>query len=205
MRKSKSIKEGECLRFVETVALIGFRNSAHIIQRTATLIGWSIFLLSIFFPFYSERYFPMGTEYTKLPPFSLNYYWSFKIAIEYHSQSWGRQPFTVSVTDNWFYEQEFYDYIVRPRISLVLLLILEIQVLTLATAMASMFFDKTLRLFPLITCSLVVGLMTFVSISPSQPNVFYNSYQSGYWLAYVSLFMFLLLYISPWFRKLRMQ
>lgn len=185
--------------------MIGFRNSAHIIQRAATLIGCSIFLLSILFPFYSERYFPMGTEYPELLPFSLNYYWSFKIGIEYHPQHWGRPPWTVSVTDNWLNEQAFYDYIVRPRISLVLLSMLGVQILTLATAMASMFFDKTLRLFPLITCSLVVGLMTFVSISPSQPNVFYNSYQPGYWLAYVSLFMFLLPYILPWFRKLRMQ
>jgi hypothetical protein len=121
------------------------------------------------------------------------------MTIEYHAEGWGRPGpgwHDAVITDNWLYEKVFYEYYAKPGIPYVLILILTFQILTLTTAIASAFFGK--RVFSLsavITCSVIIGLMTFVSLSPSRPNTFFYSYQPGYWLTYPSMILFLLAFI----------
>jgi hypothetical protein len=125
------------------------------------------------------------------PPYNLIHYYSFRMIIEFHAEAWGTMPNAVIVTSVLFYEDGFYEKFFGPWIPWVLVSMFALQLLTLATAIASIFFDRrVLTLGAVITCLVIIGLMSYVSLNLPQSYTFFYSYELGFWLAISSLVMF---------------
>jgi len=165
------------------------------LRKAATLFGCAIFLASAYFPFYGEFTFPRGTEYPFILEWTLDYYWSFKRSSWVHPH-FGRPPMTVYTLEWWINEEAYSVY--KPGMSQVSSLIFAIQVLTMAIAVASLFFDNFLSILPAITCSIIIGLMTFAGTLPSKIDTYAISYQTGYVLSYGALGAFLFAYVLYW-------
>lgn len=171
-----------------------------ILGKIPVTLGFLFFLFSTILPFYRRAYFgfSMIPEYK---PYYSTYYWSFRVLQESRNLFGGYG--TPRFIDYWFYEPSFYDYVPGPLLSNVLVVIFAAQILTLLSAIASVFFSRRiLELAPLVLCSLVIVLMTHTSIILSASNIALDPYQLGYWLTYPSILLFLLsLIVSRVFKK----
>jgi hypothetical protein len=66
------------------------------------------------------------------------------------------------------------------------------QILALVAGIASLFvFRRALAVAPFILCLLVIGLMISANIHLSEVNLYPSSYEEGYLLSYLSMFLFL--------------
>jgi hypothetical protein len=116
-------------------------------------------------------------------------YWSFKVQYMYSHP--GRLG--IGFAEYWFYQPGFYEFVPGPRLSSVLLLVFVAQVFTLGTGIVSIFVRKrVLALAPVILSLEVALLMVFVNFVLFESNSSVDTYQTGYWLTYLSMFLFLL-------------
>jgi hypothetical protein len=127
-------------------------------------------------------------------PYYSTYYWSFRVLQESRNLFEGYG--TSKSIEYWFYEPGFYDYVPGPLLSRVLVVIFVVQLLTLVSGIASVFFNRRiLALAPLALCSLVTVLMIYTNIVLPQSNFAVDSYLLGYWFTYPAIMLFLLSFI----------
>jgi hypothetical protein len=150
------------------------------------LLACLLFLASLIFPFYKLTYVT-GHWFEDVQIHS-TYYWSFTVQEEHSSTGF----ITHTFTNYWFYEHSFYDQVLDPKLSPVFILMFVAQILTLGSGVASIFVKKRILAFvPVILCFGVTMSMVYVNFVLSE-YFGVGTYQAGYWLTYLSMFVFLL-------------
>jgi hypothetical protein len=76
-------------------------------------------------------------------------------------------------------------------ISWILVAIFLLQVLTLASGIFSLLKARKIRVIPFVSSMIIVLLMVQVYAKASGVSLVVHTYQLGYWLTYLSLFLFL--------------
>jgi hypothetical protein len=162
------------------------------LRKVIVILGCLFFLFSIILPFYHQIFY-YGNSMIEESFYYSTYYWSFRVSRE------SGRVFTSTIlqsTDYWFYQPAFYDFFLRSLLYNVLVAIFVAQLLTLATAIASVFYDRRILAFaPLALCSLVTVLMIYTNIILLPSNFLLDSYLLGYWFTYPAILMFLISFI----------
>lgn len=163
----------------------------HILQKVFVIAGCVVAFCSTISPFYHAVHL-WGSIIPEDMHTSSTYYWSFRATYNYRNLWFG----TSSSAEYTFYEHGFYDYVPGPLLSRVLVVMFSAQLAALISGIASAFFNRRILAFaPLAMYSLVTVLMISVNIL-SVPNLAVDSYQLGYWLAYLAILLFLLSLVS---------
>jgi len=168
-----------------------------LLRKILGTLGCLLFLFSIILPFYHLAYFVSGIIEFQ----NSTYYWSFRVSQEVSFFEPSRAPWH---TDTWFFQPSFYNP--GSSLSICVLAIFVAQLLTLATGIASVFYDRRLlTLAPLALCSLAIVLMTYTNtVLAASKSVFLADYTSqvtnstilpGYWFTYPAVALFLLSFI----------
>lgn len=159
-----------------------------VLERVLAIAACIVFLSSLLFPFYEFRlavlYIP------ECPHIYVEYMWAYKLRAEdvLHIRSpeefWFQSYWSGQTTTR-------YDHL-----QLVLPLMFAAQILTVATALASIAWRKRIiACLPIFACLTVTMLMTSVNIMLSTANTLVDNYQIGYWLTYPSLALFILSFL----------
>ncbi len=161
------------------------KKSISLLALVVTIAGSLFFLGSIISPFLYERHATSGIE----EDFDLSDYWSFR---SFTSQVRGLR--VSQIVDVWFYDNWLKQYSIRSELLPIFVSIFLAQILTLIIAVASTYVNKrSLASVPVILCSIVIALMTYVG---STRRYWEISYQLGYWFAYPAMILFFCALIS---------
>jgi len=153
-----------------------------------SLFAFFLFLVSTVFPFLLEHRARAGTTWV----FARDdvSYWSFKSSTQHFVLGEPRFPTVESWFYNFWVEIEGY----RTGLAAILVLMFLVQILTLITGLAYAFSKKRLlAVAPAVLASIVIALMTYVNNSLS--HLWSNSTDIGYWCAFPSLLVWLLVAI----------
>jgi hypothetical protein len=141
-----------------------------------------IFLISILNPFFTANYYFRRWE--QLPVFrNLSVtYWSYKAFSSTRGEAF--------LTGYWFNNADpaLTSY---SGVSWFLVAIFLLQVLTLASGIFSLLKTRKIRVIPFVSSMIIVLLMVQVYAKASGVSLGIHTYQLGYWLTYLSLFLFL--------------
>jgi hypothetical protein len=156
--------------------------SFSVLIKILSILGCISFLFSVFYPFFSAEYSDgFFISLTRIQ------FWSFK---SYTAQSFPFLRMAPTIYEYWFLDYWVKESAYRSEFLILFPLMFIAQVSTLITGMASLLVRrKLLAYLPVVLCSIVIALMTYVSMSS---EVSWNwQYQNGFWLALVSFFSFL--------------
>jgi len=170
-------------------------------QRTPTLAGCLFLLYSVALPFCSTIVRTSGWARTgvmpqrpmplNIPPWrSSTYYWSFMSSNVYYNTMDFRET-KVKV------QQLFLDYWgpylgEDSQFCMIVFFMFIFQILALVAAISSVLvFKKSLAFAPFVLCLLVIGLMISACVHLSNVSLGLSSYEEGYLLSYLSMFLFL--------------
>jgi hypothetical protein len=135
-----------------------------------------------------------------LNPFlTANYYyfsrWGFRPVIRISVTYWSYKAFSstrgeVFLSNYWFNTADP-GLASHLGISWILVAIFLLQVLTLASGIFSLLKARKIRVIPFVSSMIIVLLMVQVYAKASGVSLSVHTYQLGYWLTYLSLFLFL--------------
>jgi len=176
------------------VKLFGLKMTALNLVWRGFLAAGSLFLLfSISSPFIEFTFFP----FFKIPEleFVKCELWSFRGVC----RGYGWPTFT----ETWFLNYWFHDNIVVVSgLSWILVFLFIVQILTLVSAVISMFTSRNaLSLAPIILCMIAILLMiiSFIQLPqqhmPGWGSIHWINYLQGYWLTYVSEALFIVSFL----------
>jgi|GEM_PF-3327122 len=157
-----------------------------ILQKALAIGACLVFLGTLMLPFY--RFFPPGFVFPDIRSNPEELLWSYKLRSQYIVRGGGTAEYWF---DSYWFRQTTTGF---DGLRLVLPLMFVAQIATLAAALASIIRSKkVLALIPVVGCSIVLGLMAWTISTLSKNNTFAaDTVQSGYWLIYPSLGLFLL-------------
>jgi len=141
-----------------------------------------IFLISILSPLFSANYISfIGWDRPVIRNYSVTY-WSYKAVL--------------GAGDEFFLNSYWFNNADPARtsysgISWNLVAIFLLQVLTLASGIFSLLKARKIRVIPFVSSMIIVLLMVQVYAKASELILVVRTYQLGYWLTYLSLFLFL--------------
>lgn len=164
-----------------------------VLRKFIVLIGCLLFSCSVIFPFYSLQRTGFNVR-------STTRYWSFKsfsFEVRYRFDPIPEDGMSRTFLDYWFSDFWFHEkFITDSGHSWVFVLLFTIQISALVTRLASVLVNrKILALVPIALCSTVTTLMIYVDSGHSR-NTTWTNYETGYWLTYPSLLMFLIAFIT---------
>jgi hypothetical protein len=163
-------------------------STAITLRKTLTVLGCLFFLFSFIFPFYYGHWTSAlgGRSWS-------TYYWSYKLD-EHHVDALSQ---LYHVSQFWFSDYWLSDYESVFDIRSVLIPMFVLQLLTLTLGLVSLRFDRRNLLLPPFLLSLVVAmLMTYAGERISGDVLAISTgYQSGYYLVYPSLAIFLFAFL----------
>jgi len=141
-----------------------------------------IFLVSTLNPFLTANYYYFSR-------------WGFNHVIRISVTYWSYKAFSstrgeVFLNSYWFNNADpaSANYL---GISWILVAVLLLQVLTLASGIFSLLKARKIRVIPFVSSMIIVLLMVQVYAKASGVSLGVHTYQLGYWLTYLSLFLFL--------------
>jgi hypothetical protein len=157
-----------------------------------------VFLGAVAFPFYKFIPSVMGFPENRVHP--VEYLWAYKLRTEYIL---GIHPPEEFWFDSYWSGQFTTRY---DHLQLVLPSMLVAQIVIVAATIASIVWRKRiLALIPVIGCSIVIALMISTNMTLSTENAtVVDTAQTGYWLAYPALTLFILRFLLDnlaYFRK----
>jgi hypothetical protein len=171
------------------------------LKKIPVIIGCLLFLFSVVLPFYHITGGRFGMDVWHPVYFSIDY-WSFR-SHESGFNMIGMTSLRDFSSDYWFYDYWFKDHANRilaaePDLSWMLITTFAVQIATLVASFVSVLINKSKFLLVSIFLNLVaIALFSFAGNRFSEiPKSYDDYYETGYWLTYLSLFMFLIAFLT---------
>lgn len=181
------------------------KTTLHRLEKSLAVLACFVFVFSILRPFYHVDYVFLS-QIPERRGFYSNVFWSFKAQYQGSALYWDSSWSSYAVHVYWFFDYGFYDDLPGPTLSPIFLLILAAQILTLV--MGILFILKRGSVYALIgtiLCLLVTISMAYVKLFHLGPTasatITVNSFEIGFWLTILSVFLFLSLFIVSRFSK----
>ena len=160
----------------------------HRVSRAMTLCALCLFLVSMLLPFLTIKYYSIIEEEEYYVT-----YWSFKVTNVYAELGREFKNETLVFLDYWFAPQRGYSppspY--HMGVSWIIVAIFVAQVFTLLLGASSFLVERNwLRILPLFSALSVIFLMASMWLGIQRHTYFLSTYSLGYWLVWLSTFLY---------------